>query len=75
MGLAMTFQKNQRHEPRKIHQLDLKVKMSALRYDQENERTNHRLGENVCKRHSLIRDVSKIHREPVKLNNRNQQPN
>lgn len=34
---------------------------------QENEKTCHKLGENICKRHADKRQLSKIHKELLKL--------
>ena len=44
--------------------------MLCERHCQENEKTNDRLGKNTCKRHNLIKDLSKIYKEPLKFNNK-----
>ena len=36
---------------------------------QENEKTNHRLGEDICKRYTCLKGLSKIYKEILKFNN------
>jgi len=36
---------------------------------QENEKISHRLGEDICKRYTYLKDLSKIYKEILKFNN------
>ena len=64
LGLVMAFWYNsKRHDPRKrLNKLDfIKIKKLLLckRHYQENEKTSHRPGENICKRHISLMSVIK----------------
>lgn len=53
----------------KTSALKKKTNFCSVKDYQENEKISHRLGKDICKRYTYLKDVSKIYKEILKFNN------